>query len=124
MKKFIKNYQNIIIEAQVIEAGEDLCIIITGGEKPHIGSVSISIPRPSLADPKLLSATTSTYNFLGHKDDAIGNMISKKIASTLNRKVVVTCGIHLDNISDNQISYVYQVSEMLLKELMDYLQLQ
>ena len=34
-----------------VESGEDISVIIYGGEKPHIGAVSISIARPSLENP-------------------------------------------------------------------------
>lgn len=121
MKLFRKNSRNIVIEARVIEAGDDLCIVVTGGQKQHIGSVSISIPRSSLENPEKLSATTSTYNFVSHKDDIIGNQFSKKIATALNKKTVVTCGIHLDDITEEQMSTVHMVSEKLLQDIIEEL---
>lgn len=119
MKLFRKQYHNICIEAQVIEAGNDLCVIVTGGKKPHIGSVSISIPRESLSNSMRQSATTSTYNFVGHKDDIIGNKFSHKLASTLGKKVIVTCGIHFDEITDEQMSVILSLSEKLLLDILD-----
>lgn len=122
MKLFREKFRNVSIEVQVIEVGKELCIVIAGGDEHHIGSVSISIPRPSLKDNTILSATTSTYNFEGHKDDAIGNMFSKKLASALNRKTVVTCGIHFDNITEEQMANIQIVSEKLLGSILDEFQ--
>ena len=121
MKLFRKNSRNIIIEAQVIESGDDLCVVVAGGEEHHIGSVSISMPRPSLSNSEKISATTSTYNFEGHKDDFIGNKFSSELASKLNKKVVVACGIHIDNITEDQMSTVFSVSEKLLREIVEEL---
>lgn len=121
MKLFREKFRNVSIEARIIEAGNDLCIIVTGGEAPHIGSVSISVPRPSLKDSDILSATTSTYNFVNHKDDFIGNMFSQKITSALNKKTVVTCGIHFDSITPEQMANVQSVSETLIASILEEL---
>lgn len=59
------------IEAHVRLIGQDLLVAISGGEKPHIGAVSVAQPRPSLKDPKHTSATASVICLIGHKEDEI-----------------------------------------------------
>lgn len=97
--------------------GKDLCVIVSGGDSPHIGSVTLSIPRPSLTDSNNNSATTSVLNLLGHKDDEAARYVSHILSSRLNKNVVVTCGIHVDNITSEEIN----VTIGLLKELTDML---
>jgi len=101
------------INLKAILIGEDLCVIISGGDSPHIGCVTLSMPRPSLADSNIISATTSVLNLIGHKDDEAAKYVSHMLSSELNKNVVVTCGIHLDNITKEEINITIE----LLKEL-------
>ena len=82
----------ITVEATVVRAGEDLCIVLTGGDRPHIGTVTLSVPRPSLADATRTSATTSVLNLTGHKDGEAAQYLSERLAATLGATVVVTGG--------------------------------
>ncbi|AWI05285.1 hypothetical protein [Clostridium drakei] len=107
----------IKINLKAILIGNDLCIIISGGDSPHIGSVTLSIPRPSLSDFKKRSATTSILNLVGHKDDEAARYVSHAISSKLNKNVVTTCGIHIDNITAEEITIVMDI----LKELTNIL---
>ncbi|MBU2702435.1 hypothetical protein Ga0466249_003562 [Sporomusaceae bacterium BoRhaA] len=107
----------IKINMKAISIGQDLCVIVTGGNSPHIGCVTLSVPRPSLADVNVSSATTSVLNLLGHKDDEAARYVSHVLSSKLNRNVVVTCGIHVDHITAEEIKLTIE----LVKRLTDTL---
>jgi len=107
----------IIINMKAVIIGEDLCVIIYGGDTPHIGCVTLSVPRPSLADINIISSTTSVLNLIGHKDDEVAKYVSQTLSSSLNKHVVVTCGIHIDSITRDEIGTTIE----LLKELTDKL---
>ena len=107
----------IKINMKAIEIGEDLCVIISGGDSPHIGCVTLSVPRASLSDKNINSATTSILNLTGHKDDEAARYVSHTLSSRLNKNVVITCGIHVDNITNEEIN----ITIGLLKELTDAL---
>ena len=107
----------IKVNLKAFEIGKDLCVIVSGGDSPHIGAVTLSIPRPSLADSKNSSATTSVLSLIGHKDDEAARYVSHTLSSRLNKNIVVTCGIHADNITSEEIKDVIS----LLKELTDML---
>lgn len=111
----------IRIEAKVIPVGEDLCVIISGGDKPHIGCVTTSVPRPSLLDSNITSATTSVINFIGHKDDEVAKYVSHKLSSALNKNVVATCGIHIEGIIVEEIETVKVLTEKLTQLLLNEL---
>ena len=101
--------------------GEDLCVIISGGDCPHIGCVTLSVPRESLSDASVISSTTSVLNLVGHKDDEVARYISHAISSKLNKNVVVTCGIHVDDITKDEIKIVKEILDELLKKLFNRL---
>ena len=102
---------NIIIN----EIGNDLSVIIYGGDMPHIGCVTLSQPRPSIQNEGVISSTTSIINIIGHKDDVIARYVSEKLSSSLNKNVAVSCGIHVDNIKDCEIDAIIAMTKELTK---------
>ena len=102
------------IEAGIRRIGDDLLVAIWGGKKPHIGAVSAAQSRPSLKDPKAMSATASVICFPAHKEDELAKAVSEVLAAVLDTRVVVTAGIHWDNISEDGIRKVISNSKILV----------
>ena len=88
--------------------GSDLLVILYGGSKPHIGSVAVAQPRPSLRDKDQVSSTSSIYNFLGHKDGVVAQKVSETLSALLNRNVVVVAGIHIERITQEGIDKIVE----------------
>lgn len=93
------------VSASLQHIGEDYLLSIWGG-KAHIGAVAMAQPRASLSQPGRISATASVFCYLGHKEDEIVKRISEKMASALGARVVVTAGLHWDNISPDEIDQI------------------
>lgn len=74
-----------------IQIGNDLLVIITGGDE-HIGGVSLS-------EANLLSSIKKT----NHKDYVVSKMLAPIIYKKLNKDTLVVCGIHLDNATKTDI---------------------
>ena len=83
--------------------GDDVVISVWGGNRPHVGTVAIALPRQSLKEPAKVSATSSIFTLLGHKEDVIAKEFSERLSSALNRVVVITVGIHQDRIDEEGI---------------------
>jgi hypothetical protein len=107
------------VEAHVRSIGEDLLVAISGGEKPHIGAVAVAQPRPSLKDPEVTSATASVFCYVGHKEDDLAKHAAENLAASFNTRVVVTAGIHWDNLSEEGIRKVMQNSRRLMELIVD-----
>lgn len=105
------------IHAEALLLGDDLVLSIWGGSKPHVGAVALAIPRPSLKDPGRTSATVSVLTRLGHKEDEIVKKVSERISAALNRVVVVSAGIHWDDIPDEGIGRIQTICEILTDRL-------
>jgi len=106
------------VEGTGIIAGEKgLIICILGGETPHIGAISLAIPRPSLRKPSKKSVTSSIFTLIGHKDDEIARPISENVASELNRITVVVAGVHIDKATDQDIRELVANSEKVSNQL-------
>ncbi len=76
---------------------------LVGGEEPHLGGVVLSIPRPSLANPEVVSCTTSVVPLVGHKDDEAARPLAEMLARKTNLPVSVAAGLHIDNASVEDI---------------------
>lgn len=102
------------LSASVRLIGADVLVAIWGGEKPHIGAVAVAQPRPSLKDPKATSASTSVICLVGHKEDELAKATAEILAATLETQVVVTAGIHWDDLSSEAIQQIIRHSEILV----------
>ncbi|MCR5772131.1 MAG: hypothetical protein K6G87_13000 [Butyrivibrio sp.] len=95
------------VNIQVMDIGSDKCVTVKGGDSPHIGCIVLAIPRPSLTGDGSISSTTSVINVTGHKDDMICKIIAEKVCNRYNCVVTCTGGIHIDNITPDQIEELF-----------------
>ena len=89
--------------AVAVRTQNGIDIYVGGGELSHIGTVVISQPRPSLKGDGSISCTTSVFNLLSHKDDAIAIPLAERLCKKLNQVIVVTAGVHIDNADKQDI---------------------
>ena len=97
-----------------ITSGDDLIVIIEGGEKPHIGSVVIACPDKS----KKVNYTIWTD--AGHKDNIVAEDAATELMKSLNfdKNVVVIAGLHIDNATREDIDRLVKNSNNLVKNLL------
>lgn len=112
--EFVVSNSVAMLTAVVTACGDDLAIVVTGGERPHIGSVSVAVPRLSLTGSGEISATVSTFNVTGHLDNAIGDKFAKALAARFNCVCSVSCGVHIDGLDQAGIQSVLDLSNELL----------
>lgn len=103
------------LEANVRLIGEDLLVAVWGGEKPHIGAVAVAQPRPSLRPPHdEVSASASVICLLGHKEDDFAKSAAESLAAAMNRPVVVSAGMHWNQIDAGGIARVEESARQLI----------
>lgn len=98
-----KQIAGITIEIQETRIGDDIVLILAGGDKPHIGCVVQAVPRPSLTNDGSISVTSSVLNLTGHKDEFLCRKLAEKRCREMGRIVVCTGGVHIENITKEQI---------------------
>ncbi len=109
------------VESEAVRIGTDVLVYLWGGERPHIGSVAVAQSRPSLADPARTSATASVITFPGHKEDVLVKEAAERIASELDVHVVVTAGIHWDDLNEEGIKAIMANSREVVDKLLQRL---
>jgi hypothetical protein len=90
--------------------GTDLIVHIYN-ENAHIGAVAVGE-----YDEFHQRASVSVHTRLGHKDDAIAQKASYIIAKSLKKPVCVIAGVHIKDITTEEISQVMANSEAAVAE--------
>jgi len=122
MRELVRRFQveeeGFLVQALLQRLGKDFLLSVWGGAA-HIGAVGMAQPRPSLADPALLSATASVFCYVGHKEDEIVKEISERLAAALGAKVVVAAGLHWDNLTPAGIEQVKKNVLALVRDIIE-----
>jgi hypothetical protein len=114
MRELATSVAGFPLRLRRLHMGEDLCLILSGGEQEHIGAVAVAQPRPSLADPARTSATASVITLPGHQEDMLARELALQVAGALNVATCVVCGIHLRQPTPAMLEEVVAASRSLV----------
>ncbi|TGE36950.1 hypothetical protein E4K67_17800 [Desulfosporosinus fructosivorans] len=89
----------------LMDTGNGINGLLTGGGKPHVGGVVLALPRPSLSG-KGWSADIFITPVPGHKDVDVARTVADTLARELQCSVVVTAGIHSDNLNPEELGQI------------------
>lgn len=93
------------------KAGRDYVACLTGGDE-HVGAVAVGF-----FDGASGRASSSVITSPGHRESAIAMAGAKVISETCKATSVFIVGIHLDNITKDEIDEIVSVSEEMIEEL-------
>ena len=96
-------------------------VVVTGGEKPHVGCVVVSRAHASSAQPDLRSVTSSVLAAPPHREEALARPLAEALARTLGGTVVVAAGVHDEGLSHEGIAIYLRLGERLADELLQAL---
>ena len=110
------------VEALAVLMGGDVSLCLAGGPGPHIGAAALAVPRGSLQENGRLSASASVLCVTGHMEDLLARRAALKIAAHLNRRVVVSAGLHLDDAGPEDIELLQANSDRAVDLILEKLQ--
>ena len=119
-ERFLAGREKYKIEAILIDSGRDLTLWIGGGTSPHVGAIALGIPRPSLEDPDITSASVSVLCLIGHKEDEWAKKIAHRLAVEFNQPIVVTLGIHIDNITQAEMELIRESFDTVVERVIRF----
>lgn len=96
--KFQTNIEDFIMTVFVMQIGSDLLISVTGGDTPHIGTVTVTSKEHDYGNIRFPS-----HHDRYHKDDILSELIITHIKDYLPGNCVITSGVHVNNITRKQI---------------------
>lgn len=94
------------IEARVHLLDDGVHVLITGGCRTHVGAVSYAFPGEAV----------QTVQFPAHRDGVVSEQWASALCARLGCPVVVSCGIHYDQVTKADIQQIVSASEGLLRE--------
>lgn len=94
------------LHIRLTRVGEDIQILLWGGDRPHIGCCVMAVPRPSLTGEGRTSVTSSVMNRIGHKDESICRTVAEYVAKTRGAVTVCLGGFHIDDLTGEQVQEV------------------
>ena len=100
------------ISLSVQDFGDDLVAFICN-ENAHIGAVAVGE-----YDHKQARTSTSVITRLGHKDDALAQKAAYLITKHTKKPSCVIAGVHLDNITGEEIEKLLAVTDSCLKDFL------
>ncbi|WP_455652171.1 prenylated flavin chaperone LpdD [Phascolarctobacterium sp.] len=116
-KSFSLGAEAYLLEAVAVRCGDDLTVVIGGGEKQHIGAVAVGVPRPSLKDKNVVSSSASVLCLTGHKEDLLARSAALELAKLLGHTVTVTVGLHIDDAPAAAITLLEENFQELLRQI-------
>ena len=102
----------------LMDTGNGIHGLLTGGEKPHVGGVVLALPRPSLRG-KGWSADGYITPVPGHKDVNVAQTVAEMLARELRIPVVITAGIHSDHLDQEELSKIVGYCDALTQSAVD-----
>ena len=104
------------IQADVSLIGKDLLIALTGGDNPHIGTITCLGKEVA----QEITRFPSHHGRL-HKDVVLSDCLLKHITPYLAGTCVITAGVHVNGISKEQIKASFEMTEILGKKIARWL---
>lgn len=115
--KYSVTKENYTMIADVKIIGKDLFIAVTGGDNPHIGTVTTLTKGTEI---KTIRYPSHDGRF--HKDDVLAIRIGKIIQNYLPGSCTITAGVHVNHISKKQIMVSGQMAKSLGDQIKKWLQ--
>ena len=106
------------INVTVSSMGSDLVVRICN-QDAHIGAVAVGD-----YDNEHERASVSVITRLGHKDDTLAKEAAYLLSRSMRRPVCVIAGVHLDNITAEEIDRILANTKLAVSEIIDVCGLQ
>ena len=101
------------IQAAVTRAGDDIVIVVGGGDQPHVGAVVVAQPSGHRTN----DVSCSVITIPPHKEEVVARPIAEAVCNASGRVTVVTAGIHEENIEPAGIHVYVILAETMAGEL-------
>lgn len=108
--------EGFTIHAELKRINSDILIILTGGDVPHIGSVTI------LSKGKIESTVFLCHDGKPHKDHLLAEKIMTTIQPIITENCVITSGVHVDYITKQQIIASLGMAKNISQQIITWLQ--
>jgi FixJ family two-component response regulator len=111
--EFAKGEGRARVSVAVNSMGSDLVVRIYN-QGAHVGAVAVGD-----YDYEHERASVSVITRLGHKDDSLAKEAAYLLSKSMRRPVCVIAGVHLENITGEEIDRILANSKTAISEVID-----
>ncbi|WP_454193039.1 prenylated flavin chaperone LpdD [Paenibacillus sp. Marseille-Q7038] len=108
-----KKSGRIHLQLRALFMGEDIVVLITGGDRPHLGTITAGARLEPL----------QTIQLQTHKEFYITEEVAVRLRKSFRGNFAVCCGAHLDQITKEEIPLLTELAVQLGDELIQELRL-
>jgi hypothetical protein len=101
------------VHLSIQQLGSDFIVCLFNAQA-HLGAVAVAD-----YDSKENRASTSVITRLGHKDDQAAYKAAYKLCKRLKKPVCAIAGIHLDNITQEEIAQITRNCDALVEKCIE-----
>lgn len=99
------------ISADIQYINKDLLIILTGGNVPHIGTVTVNETN------KMKTYQFHSHSGRHHKDNVLAEIILKDLNQHFKGNCVILSGVHVDQITKQEIKESFLLVQEIAQDI-------
>ncbi len=104
------------IEMEVTPVGEDLHILLTGGDKPYLGCIAYATPVEDPDDPEKNTTDISIISTLEDPEECFCIYVADKICRATGKTVVCSGGIYVPDPTKKERKKLLENVDDLIKD--------
>ena len=108
------------IQMEIIPVGEDLQVILTGGDVPYMGCVAYACPEPEPDDPEVPQSNISIITTLENPEETFCIYVADELSKKTGKHVVCSGGIYVDNPTEHEKDKLYENIDDLIKDWLNF----
>jgi len=81
------------LTARVVTVGSDTVVVVSGGDRPHVGCAVLAVPAPGRSAP-----TVSLLTVPQHKEEPIARSVAEAVCRRRGTVTVATAGVHEEGV--------------------------
>lgn len=100
------------VHIQATLTADGLAVVLTGGERPHVGGMAMSVPRSRTGRPD-----TWVIPRPGHRDSAAATPVAELLCRETGYCTAVIAGLHVDRATPEEIDTLLRNSQEAARQL-------
>ncbi len=105
------------------KCGLDWNIVLLSGKGHHVGAVALGVPGYIDNNRNCPTVSVSSLCINGHRDDELARLIAAELGQKLEATVVVTVGLHKEQDTTEEISYLCNIAMICCRKFVEQVNL-
>ncbi len=104
----------VALRLRVLRMGEDVCLLLDGGQRPHMGAVAVVYADE--VDQSVVNQ--KNFSLPHHKEEELATRMARRVQEQYSCTVTCLCGIHIPSITKEEIALVYVKADELVQKFL------